>query len=318
MTARQSRLGLNITHEAEGRPPIDAKVEIDFYGGSSENKNQPQLRHAYFDFGWPEHGWSLLAGQTSDVISPLAPTTLNYTVAWWVGNIGYRRPMVRATKTSTSQSGVETQFIAALSRTIGDDFAPAEPGDSGADSGVPTLQLAVSRSFSTSNARRGKIGLSAHWGRERLEEGLGLPDPNYDSWSMNLDFLLPVRSKGTLKGEVWTGQNLDDYFGGIGQGVDFARDREVEATGGWLAVGARARPDLLATIGFGLDDPDDETLAPGSRSLNQVVWANLLWGFRPALRFGIEGSWWQTDYLDLDNGSGFRLQSSLIFSFAGS
>ncbi len=317
MTARQSRLGIDITHETGDGPPVSAKLEIDFYGGGAENKNRPQLRHAYFDFGWPEHGWTLRAGQTSDVISPLVPTTLNYTVAWWVGNIGYRRPMVRATKTLKSEAGNESLFTAALSRTIGDDFGSVEPGDSGVDSGVPTLQLAFSRSLGGSGGRRGKIGLSGHWGREHLEEGLGLPAPNYDSWSANLDFLVPLASRGTLKGEAWMGQNLDDYFGGVGQGIDFDREREIEAMGGWLAYEIRARPDLLATIGLGLDDPDNATLPGGARSRNRALWANFLWDFRPALRFGLEGSWWQTDYLDLEDGSSFRLQSSLIFSFAG-
>ena len=36
---------------------------------------------------------------------------------------------------------------------------------------------------------------------------------------MNLDVLQPVTSVLTIKGELFTGENLGTYFGGIGQGV---------------------------------------------------------------------------------------------------
>jgi len=313
MTARQSRLGVNLRHRTESAPPIEAKIEIDFYGGGAENKNRPQLRHAYFDINWPQRGWMLRAGQTSDVISPLAPTTLNYTVAWWAGNIGYRRPMARLTKTVTSESGNESRITMALSRTIGDDFGP---GDSGVDSGVPTLQAAASRSWRAAGGRRATVGISGHWGQERLEETMGQPVPEFDSWSANLDLQLPVAGRGTIKAEAWSGANLDDYFGGIGQGIYFAEATEIEATGGWLAYEARFGSETLASMGYGLDDPKDEGPPVGARSRNQVAWANLLWDFRPALRFGVEGSWWQTAYLGGDEGSSLRLQSSLVYTFS--
>ena len=75
MTARQSRLGVDLEHADGDGAPIRAKIEIDFYGGGAENKNRPQLRHAYFDLTWPNRGWTLSAGQTADVISPLSPPT---------------------------------------------------------------------------------------------------------------------------------------------------------------------------------------------------------------------------------------------------
>ena len=148
------------------------------------------------------------------------------------------------------------------------------------------------------------------------EETLGQPVPEFDSWSANLDLQLPVAVRGTIKAEAWSGANLDDYFGGIGQGIHFAEATEIEATGGWLAYEARFGSETLASMGYGLDDPKDEGLPAGARSRNQVVWANLLWDFRPALRFGVEGSWWQTAYLGGDEGSSLRLQSSLVCTFS--
>ncbi|MFQ5537901.1 MAG: DcaP family trimeric outer membrane transporter [Gemmatimonadota bacterium] len=138
MTARQTRLGFRARTRI-GTASVTGRWEADFYGGGAENKNSLQVRHAYVEIAWPS-GWSILAGQGSDVISPLNPSALNYTVAWWAGNIGYRRPQFRVTRTFTLASGGTLTFQGAAARTIGDDFIAAEPGDAGADAGRPTFQ----------------------------------------------------------------------------------------------------------------------------------------------------------------------------------
>lgn len=314
MTARQSRLGVNLKRSADRGLEISAKVEIDFYGGGAENKNRPQLRHAYMDLIWPEKNLLLRAGQASDVISPLVPTTLNYTVAWWVGNIGYRRPLAALTKTF-GDGPAQTKLSTALSRTIGDDFGAVEPGDSGVDSGLPTIQAALWRTF-TLSGRGGRFGLSGHWGRENLREEMGEPELEVDSWSMNLDFAVPLGERFLLKGEAWEGQNLDDYFGGVGQGINFGTGQAVGARGGWAALEARPSDVLLTSVGIGIDDPDDEVIGAGGRNHNQVVWANVLWDIRPVLTFGLEVSQWDTEYVELEDGSSLRVQASLIYRFA--
>ena len=51
------------------------------------------LRHAYAEV--KDDDFRLLAGQTWDVISPLFPSMLMYSVGWDAGDIGYRRAQVR-------------------------------------------------------------------------------------------------------------------------------------------------------------------------------------------------------------------------------
>jgi hypothetical protein len=244
----------------------------------------------------------------------LVPTTINYPVAWWAGNIGYRRPQLRLTKTVKTGETSSVSLAAALSRSIGDDFGQLEPGDSGADSGVPTVQLAISRRFSLSGKAAG-VGISGHWGKEELRERLGDPVPEFDSWSVGLDCSLPLSSKITLKGELWTGQDLDDYLGGIGQGINRVSGEAIAGYGGWLAI--ESRPSSRSFVGFGasIDDPDDEDLLPGSRTKNGSLWANYLYNLRSYLRTGVEISHWATDYLERQDDSALRLQGTLIYSF---
>lgn len=85
-TARQSRVGIDIAAPDYNGFKTKGKVEVDFYGdGSSvhENKAEPMMRQAYLET--TRGGMSILAGQSSDVISPLNPSTLNYTVGWGAG-----------------------------------------------------------------------------------------------------------------------------------------------------------------------------------------------------------------------------------------
>jgi len=238
LTVRESRLGFDVTAPGDG-PSISGHVEVDFYGGGAENRNVLMLRHAHIDIDW-DSGWSLLAGQYSDVISPLAPTTVNYPVAWWVGNIGYRRPQLRVSRRFGDPDG-GLLVTAAVSRTIGDDFA-LEPGDSGVDSGRPTVQGRIAWEWRQGRNQAG-FGVSGHQGVEDLSDDFGEPGLDYESWSIGLDARLPLGQRWLFKGEVWTGENLDDYLGGIAQGINLDGGVGVRSTGGWGSIEFRpARP----------------------------------------------------------------------------
>jgi len=88
MTARQTRIGLDILAPESSDWEAKGRIEIDFYGDGTakhENKAEPLLRHAFLEV--KKGQFSLLAGQTFDLISPLVPDVLNYTVGWAGGNI---------------------------------------------------------------------------------------------------------------------------------------------------------------------------------------------------------------------------------------
>lgn len=313
MTVRETRLGLHV-HAPPGGPTISGHVEIDFYGGGAENRNVVMLRHAHIDVVW-DSGWSLIAGQYSDVISPLAPTTVNYSVAWWVGNIGYRRPQLRATKRFGSSRSALV-LTGAVSRTIGDDFAQ-EPGDSGVDSGRPTVQGRAAWEWD-SGGRRAGIGISGHQGVEDLHADFPGSGLEYASWSVGVDVLVPLADRWLFKGEAWTGANLDDYLGGIGQGINLDARTDIRARGGWASIEFRASELLLLSAGGGIDDPRDEDLASNDtlvRTLNRVFWANAIVDLGRGLSTGLEVSHWHTEHGDQRPGEALRGQAALIFNF---
>ena len=135
MTPRQTRLGLDLNYEGLKGRNVSARFEMDFYGGGTENKTMLMMRHSFLkvDFG----KYYLLAGQTSDVFSPLVPNTVNYTVLWNCGNIGYRSPQIQFGNKVTE--GLE--IVGAVSRNLPGDV-DNDGNDDGEYSSIPQCRLA--------------------------------------------------------------------------------------------------------------------------------------------------------------------------------
>jgi len=171
MTARETRLGMRLSGPHDEQVETSGRVEIDFYEGGAENKPRIMMRHAYMTIDWPKDDFSIIAGQTSDVISPLYPHTLNYSVGGWAGNIGYRRPQIRLTSSYELTEDVGLKLEGALARTIGlsgDDFAET-PGDAGEDAGFPGIQARASVELPLLKSKPTVVAISGHWAEEELD-----------------------------------------------------------------------------------------------------------------------------------------------------
>ncbi|MCJ7693001.1 MAG: DcaP family trimeric outer membrane transporter [Sedimentisphaerales bacterium] len=313
MTANQTRLGLKIKGPMDEGIETSGLIEVDFYGGGDENKAHLRMRHAYLKIDWPEERFNIIAGQTWDVVSPLYPSTLNFTILWDGGNIGYRHPQIRLTKSFALNDDVDLKLEGALSRTIGDDELVTTAGaKSGEDSGFPTLQGRTSLKFPLLSYKPTEVGFSGHYG----EEEYGSRD--LDTWSLNLDLTQPVNKWLTIKGEMFKGENLDNYLGGIGQGVRNATttaDNEIGSKGGWVAATLGPWEKWRFNIGAGIDDVDADDVNAGARTLNRSVFGNVIYSLNKNTEIGLELSHWRTDYKGPGDAEDFRAQTSFIYKF---
>jgi len=318
LTARQTRLGLKIKGPDTGDMKTSGVVEFDFYGAAgAENKPNVLLRHAYMTFDWPDSKFSLLAGQTADVISPLFPNTLNYTVLWDAGNIGYRHPQVRLTKQLSVGDDMTLELAGAISRTIsGVETLTPVPFTPGADAGFPTFQGRAGLTFPWFGVKPTTVGVSAHWGQEKYSGS-----NKVDSWSLNLDVLQPITSVVAVKGEAYVGQDLGDYFGGIGQGAravtagGTTRYHAIGDAGGWFAVTLTPCEDWSFNIGAGIDDVDNDDVGADARTFNRSIFANAIYALNKNADLGVELSDWRTDFKDADDVDDVRIQTSFIYKF---
>ena len=322
MTANETRFGFIITGPKTNDMVTSGKVEFDFYGtGAAENKAGIMMRHAYIKLDWPDSKFSIIAGQTSDVISPLVPTTINYSVCWWAGNIGYRRPQIRLTKVFNLAGNVDVKLEGAVSRTIGrydPNTSVTWDTDSGEDAGFPTLQGRVSVTMPVFGERLTTIGLSGHKGREEYDITNTGVNTEFESWSVNFDVTQPVCDKLSLKGELFTGKNLDSYLGGIGQGVTLSAPNiyeEIRSSGGWIAASIGPWNDMAYNIGFSAEGVNRGNTNTGARLLNRTIFGNMIYSLNKQTDVGLELSHWRTEYEGPGDADSVRLQAALKYKF---
>jgi hypothetical protein len=307
MTSRQTRLGANLNYDGLEDVQVTAKFEMDFYGGGAENKNMPMMRHAYFKVDYGKY--YLVAGQTSDIFSPLVPTTVNYTVLWNCGNIGYRHPQIQVGH--TAKNGVK--IAGAVSRNIPGDF-DGDGNDDGEDSSMPTLQALISYANSNLN-----VGFSGHYGKMEYVDNAG-DDSDYSSYSGNIHLSYIISKEVTVKGEAFSGKTLNQYLGGIGQGFDYVLDKEVETSGGWISATIKSGPKTSYNVGFGIDQPKKDTGQNfPARNVNQCVFGNVFTEIAHNTSLALEISQGTTGYYTASGDdkeiTSLRAHTSLILKF---
>ncbi|MHC4204945.1 MAG: DcaP family trimeric outer membrane transporter [Planctomycetota bacterium] len=317
MTANQSQFGAKITGPDGENMKTSGRVEVDFYEGGSENKARLMMRHAYMKLDWPDKRFNIIAGQTSDVISPLLPSTVNYSVSWWTGNIGYRRPQIRLTKELGFDTGGFLKLEGAVSSTLGaDSFTET---DSGEDAGFPTLQGRASVSIPMFGPKDATIGLSGHWGEEEYDTAADGEDEEFETWSVNLDYTQPICEKVAIKAEVFSGKNLDAYLGGIGQGVTtdagVNQYEEVGSKGGWIAASLGPWNTKRFNVGVAVDDVERGDVNDGDRVLNRSVFGNVYCAVNKQTDIAFELSHWRTEYRGPGDAESLRAQMALIYKF---
>jgi len=297
ITARQSRLGMKIAGPEENGISTFGRIEVDFYGSAAaENKAALMLRHAYLKIDRAESDTSLILGQTSDVISPLYMPTVNYTVGWWIGNVGYRHNQVRLSQGIATGDTSKLLVQVAATRAIG-----------GENSGRPGIQGRMAYSFDGLADKTTTIGLSAHSAREASTT---------DSNSICVDLTLPITQDISLQAEYFDGENLDNYLGGIGQGVN-AAGKEIETSGYWAALTWKANPTWTLNAGYAMEEPEFDNLdaLSGVRKDNSVLFGNVNYGLNNATTLGFEVARHETGYVVDADQAGTRFQLAATFKF---
>lgn len=304
VSARETRLGLAVKGIHFGKFEVSGKVEVDFHAtGVPENKPYNFMRHAFLTVS--NGSFSIIAGQTSDIISPLVPVTLNYTVLWGAGNIGYRRPQLGFKQDIKAGKNTVT-LHAGITRTITADY-DGDGIEDGIASGLPTVQARLGGKFSLGANSTLQLGISGHYGKTK-----GTMD--YTTDSINGDFLLTI-PRFKIIAEFFTGKNLGAFLGGIVQDVNTTKKVEIKTKGFFVNAVIDVSKKAQFSFGYGMDDPDDKTLSAGFRSKNTTVFGTVVIIFSPSLKAGLEISNWETGYLDKKEQKTLRFQHSWILSF---
>jgi hypothetical protein len=322
---RNTRLGFDVggpTIPCLGCAKTGGKVEIDFQNStiisatgvpSTENKATIMIRHAYFDV--KNEDYRLLVGQTWDVVSPLLPGMLMYSVGWDGGNIGYRRAQFRGERyLAFSDTSLVTAQLSA-NQTVFED------GSASIVSEPPNWPILEGRTAWTIG-ERGKgslpitVGVSGHIGQEQADFSVFGRNHQARTWSGNVDFRMPITERLGLQAECFTGENLGAFLGGIGQGVEPLTGRSIRSSGGWFEVWYDWTPRFHSHVGYSVDDPCNVDLVTvGGRTYNQFYFGNVIYDVTKNFLVGLEVSSWKTNYVNRLPGDAVRCEFVAKYGF---
>ena len=195
LTPNLTRIGFNLSSGDDSTYfKANGKVEIDFYGGGSANNPNPRLRHGYGEISFGKTGFSILGGQTWDVISPLVTPTLNAGVLNNSGDAGLRRAQLRLTEKIPVGEG-SVDIAAAVVRTIGENqpYNSSSASETGTDADIPTFQgrIGIALPLWVDNKKAG-LGVSGHYGQEEIDLDATGKTKDIPTWSANVDLTLPI------------------------------------------------------------------------------------------------------------------------------
>ena len=295
MTARDSRIIATL-----GDPESDeltGKVEVDFHN------DDVLFRHAFVKMKIAD-GMTLLAGQTSDLFSPLFPSTLNWYVGWRCGNPGHRSPQLRW-EYDIEDAGLLVQV------------ALQDPVH--ASVGMPDIHARAQ--FKLGDDPGVTLGASTVIGKTNYDSGAN--DDTETLSGLAVDVVAKINDMVSIKGEWYVGQNLAQYMGNIGETPNnaappagFGPDHELSSTGLWAQVTIKATDTVTVNAGFMFDSNDDKEIVADQREKNSCIFVNALFKLNDNTTTGIEISRWETEYHDdTAEYDCFRLQGSVIVKF---
>ena len=318
-TARQTRFGLKLAGPDSENWKTTGRIEMDFYGrNDSANSAHPRMRLAYVDLA-NDSGFSVRVGQDWETFVAVIPRIVNFSYLADAGALGLRRPQVRLSQKVKLAEDTALDIKLAVAQTIGGDLDGGGQDD-GADAEYPTVQWNLGLSQKLWCEKSARIAFSGHFGQETMDtvvsnKVVDLDAVDYDTWSAQGSIYLPLTKCLAVQGTFWTGENLDTYFGGIGQGVNMTLDTAIAAQGGWAQLLYDPTDKLGFAAGYSMDNPDDDDLNAGQRCKNQNILVNGSFKINKAVTVYAEYSHMTTDYVEAEEATNDRIQLAMQYNF---
>lgn len=301
LSARGTRFGLDITDGDK----VSGKIETDFLGLSENvettstggSTSDLRLRHAYLTLKAGK--FEVLAGQTWHLLPLEFSGSNNEFALGYSGVLWMRAPQVRA----TYKHNDKLSFAAAMVRPTR-KLTDSE----GTASGMPQGQ--VQAQYKAGKAKFTLMGAIGEWRNASWQRG--------EVQLLDFGFNVPLTSMFTLNGQVWTGQNLYDFLGGIGNmGYESA---EVKASGGFVNLLVKPAGRFSFNAAYGLDNPVNGRIAASAtaKTRNETMLANVNWLIYDKVTATFEAARMVTEYKlasgyeDRDN---LHYQVSMKFPF---
>jgi hypothetical protein len=301
-----------IDRPAPANPALPAGANNPFLARDLVSNSRAALRIRQAYVRMQKGDWHVLMGQAWDVVSPIFPSLNADTVMWNAGNTADRRPQIRIGYEPQRGKG-QWSFVGMVGASGAVDGQDLD-GDGfrdGEGASTPTIQARLGYAAPSrvpgQNWSAGIWGHTAHQEVNRFTVPTAGGGTSFSSHLIGADVSLPLSNKLKLQGEIWTGKNLSDVRGGIGQGIDVATGTEVSAKGGWIEASYKASPRYTFNVGATLDQPDASDLTPASaRTRNSTLYLTNRYSLGNGLSMGFDWAYWRTKFKALPTGTNNR------------
>jgi hypothetical protein len=262
--------------------------------------------------------WRFAAGLQFDVFNPNLPTMLTFSSLIGSGNSGNLfKGQFRAERYYHPSDNEQWTIQAALSEPISTTITNANALNE--DNGWPNVEGRIAYGVGTPEQvgleakRPFEVGVSGVVGQVRTTQ-LAMFQVVANVCGVGADMRWKINDRCGIVGEVYSGQGLGNYGGGILQTTNTNTFEAIRSAGAWGEFWYYWNPCLHSHIGYGVDDPvDRDTVGP---IRNETYFANLLWDVNKSLRVGFEFTWRETAYrgpIRDNEGAGFHTQVQWSF-----
>jgi hypothetical protein len=262
--------------------------------------------------------WRFAGGLQMDIFAPVLPTVLPFSFLAASGNAGIYRGQLRAERFYRMGSNEQVTLTVGISdpnpTLLNNDILSEDNGWPNVE-GRAAWAVGPLKQEGLLALRPFEVGVSGVVGQMRSTDLGPLTRVVADVWGVAADFRWRVSENWGLQGEVFTGQGLGTYGGGVLQSVNSVTFEAIEATGGWLEVYFYCNPCVHTHWGYGIDNPLDADLAPTQIARNDTIFANLIWDVTRSFRLASELTYRSTDWLALPDNQGFGYHWQMQWKF---
>lgn len=277
---RQTRIGFAADGPGVGGLRTNAVVAMDFFGSiptpqTGQMVGLPRLVVAFARIEGERT--AVEVGQDYMILAPRDPTSLAayaFPLLYRSGNLYLRVPQVRVEHALTPHLRATAGLLAPIGGDLtGDSYVFVPPAVGAARSRRPGLQARIAYKPAATETRVLDVGLSGHLGWERQGNDLAR------SWATAVD-VAARRNVVGLSGELFVGDNMDAFGGGLGL--------DARSAGGWGEVKLFPSERLSLAAGLGLDDIRDARRFELPRQRNRSAFGSVIFSITPEVQTSFE------------------------------
>ena len=254
-TLRQSEIGFEIFGPTLAGAKTSADVQFDFAGGFPNTGNATnfgivRMQTASLRMDW-EHT-SVIAGQDSLFISPLAPTSfasLAEPAFGFSGNLWGWTPQLRVERRFNLSDQQTFTLQAGVLDNLDWEYPPDQffrSAQAGEQSGQPAFALRTAWSHPVGQHAL-SFGVAGYYSRQDWKW-----DRYVDAWAGMADWQIPLAARLSLSGEFYRGRGIGGLGGAVGRSIVYGGNpfygltpiQALDAMGGWSQLKLQVSPKV--------------------------------------------------------------------------